>query len=1102
MPQKKNFKDKSHQKRGFYLFTNLCFLHKITTFKGYLLPMKKLLLLATLGLIFSSNLSAQNEYIDFRSQTNPLYWKNRKPYSDYWQQDVHYTIKAQLNDSTDIINGQEELIYWNNSPKELNFVYFHLYNNAQTKDSYLADLYKNNHYHLKFNEYRKDGLGTEVTQIRDGNNVLKTELDNTVLKVYLNKPLKSGESITFDIDFKTYFAKEVIRNRMKLFNAFGYKHYDVTHWYPRISVYDRKQGWDTDQHMDHEFYGDFGSFYVEFTLPNHYVLDATGILQNEDEVLPDTLRQKLDLSNFANKPWNSPPSTIIKRNGTTKTWKFSAVNVHDFALTADPTYRIGEHMWQGVKCVALVQEPHAAGWQNCPQYISKVLDINSYNIGPYHYPKMICADAQDGVEYPMLTLDGGFDPSYRDLLIHEITHNWFFGMVGNNETYRAFLDEGFTQFYTADTYQFIDGPNMIELQPKSKYVRRFTEQNRVMDSEIYNGYMNAVTVRGEEVTLNTHSDDYNGGIRHGGGYGAVYNKTATMLKNLEYVLGRALFDKCMQHYFNQWKFAHPYPEDFRNSIIQYSGVDLNWFFDQWIETTKKIDYKIGKIKKGEKLGEYFIKFKRKGDMQMPIDFTVLDKNDSAYHYYIPNTWFEKPVKANVLPRWIGWGKVRPTYTAKVQLNDKLKNVIIDPSRRLADVNMMNNTKHERVHITFDSKIYNPLNWKHYEMKARPSLWYNGYDGLKVGAHLNGGYMNTIHVFDATAWFSTGLGQAYLDSNITKNNYNTFSFLLNYKTSTSHFIKKSAVYATLKSLDGLESGLIGFEKKSNNDKNKIYIQYKAMVRDLPRDLVYLINQNEWQIQKLNSYINVGIEHTYNYQRGIGVMNLNLRASALTKDYDYSSLQYSVVNKNDLGKININTRFFAQLGFGSKLADESMLFAAGANPEELMDNKYTRSNGFIPTKWGDYGTTTNHFTSGGGLNLRGYSGYVLATTDNDGFVFFNYKGTTGISANAEIEFGKLFSFMTIKRVNNTLKINPYVFADAGSINTNSPEKALSMSNIMADAGAGVALSIYKWGPLNGLKPLTVRCDFPIFINRLPFAEKDYVQLRWMIGINRAF
>ncbi|MCD6017781.1 MAG: hypothetical protein K0S53_902 [Bacteroidetes bacterium] len=1064
--------------------------------------MKKQFLLLILSILSVSELTSQNEYVDYRSQTNPLYWKNRKPFADYWQQDVHYTIKAYLNDTTDIITGHEELTYWNNSPKELYFVYFHLYNNAQTKDSYLADLYKNNNYRLKFNKHRKDGKGTEVVNIKSGTTELKTELDNTVMKVYLERPLKPGESITFDIDFKTYYAKEVIRNRMKMYNAFGNKHFDVTHWYPRISVYDRKMGWDTDQHMDHEFYGDFGSFYVEFTLPNNYVLDATGVLQNEKEVLPDSLRQKLDLANFAKKPWNSPPSTIVKRDGTTKTWKFSALNVHDFALTADPTYRIGEYMWQGVKCVALVQEPHAAGWQTCPLYIAKVLDVNTYNIGPYHYPKMICADAQDGVEYPMLTLDGGYDPNYRDLLVHEMTHNWFFGMVGNNETYRAFLDEGFTQFYTADTYQFIDGPNKIEQQPKSKYVRRFTEQNRILDDQIYNGYMNAVTVRGEEVTLNTHSDDYNGGIRHGGGYSAVYTKTAAMLKNLEYVLGRSLFDKCMQHYFYQWKFAHPYPEDFRNSIIQYSGVDLNWFFDQWLETTKKIDYKIGRVKRGKQKGEYFIKFKRKGDMQMPIDFTVLDKNDSAYHYYIPNTWFEKPVKSNVLPRWIGWGKVKPTYIAKVQISGKLKNVIIDPSRRLADVDMLNNVKHHRVNVTFDSKIYNPLDWKHYEMKARPSLWYNGYDGVKIGAHLNGGYMNTKHVFDVTAWFSSGLGQAYLDSADKINNYNIVSFLLNYKTSTAKFIKKSNIYMTLKSLDGLESGLVGFEKKSNNDKNRIYIQYKAMVRDMPNDLVYLINRSEWQIQKMNSYLNAGIDHNYNYHRGSGFMNLNMRASALTRDYDYSNLQYTAINKNDLGKININTRVFAQLGFGTKLADESMLFAAGANPEELMENKYTRSMGFIPPEWGEYGAMTNHFTSGGGLNLRGYSGYVLAATDESGFIVSNYKGTTGASVSAEIEFGELFSFMNIKRLNNTIKINPYLFGDAGTINTNLPTKATVMSDIIADAGVGVAVSIQKWGPLYGLKPLTIRFDMPLFINRLPFAEKDYFQFRWMVGINRAF
>lgn len=1047
-------------------------------------------------------LYSQNEYIDYRSQTNPLYWKNRKPFADYWQQDVHYNIKANLNDSTDIITGYEELTYWNNSPKPLYYVYFHLYSNAQTKDSYLADLYKNNNYHLKFGKYRQQGYGTNVEKIKSGNEELKTELDNTILKVYLSKPLMPGESVTFQIDFKTYFDKEVIRNRMKLFDAFGNKHYDVVHWYPRLAVFDRKFGWNTDQHMDHEFYGDFGSFHVEFTLPNHYVLDATGVLQNEKEVLPDTLRAKLDIRNFAKKPWNSPPSTIIKRDGTTKTWIFSAMNVHDFALTADPTYRIGEYKWNDVRCIALVQEPHCIGWQNAPIYIAKVLEVNSYNIGMYHYPKMICADAQDGMEYPMLTLDGGYDPEYRSLLIHEMTHNWFMGMVGSNENYRAFLDEGFTQFYTADTYQFIDGPNLISQPSKSKYVQRFTEQNRILDNQVYNGYMTSTIARGEEVTLNTHSDDFNGAIRHGGGYGAVYYKTATMLKNLEYVLGRALFDKCMQHYFNQWKFAHPYPEDFRNSIIQYSGIDLNWFFDQWLETTKKIDYKIGRIKKGKQKGEYLIKFKRKGDMQMPIDFAVLDKNDSAYLYHIPNTWFEKPVRTNVLPRWIGWGKVKPTYVAKVNLNAKLKNVIIDPSRRLADVDMTNNIKKHRFNITFDSKVYNPMDWKKYEFKARPSLWYNGYDGIKIGAHLNGGYMNTKNVFDVTAWFSTGFGQAYLDSTVRKNSYNIFSFILNYRTSTAKFIKKSNIYTTLKSVDGLESGLIGFEKKSNNDRSRIYIQYKAMLRDLPNDLNYLINKYEWQIQKLNSYLNVGIEHNYNYKRGTGFMNLNVRSSALTQDYDYSSIQYTAVNKNNLGKININTRVFGQLGFGTKLANESMLYAAGANNEDLMDNKYTRSMGFIPLSWGDYGVKTNHFTSGGGLNLRGYAGYLLVSQDATNYTSYNYKGMTGASANVEIEFGKLFSFMNIKKLNNTIKLNPYLFGDAGIINTNTPTNALAMSDLLADAGAGIELKIQKWGPLYGVHPLSIRFDMPVFINRLPFAEKDYFQFRWMIGINRAF
>jgi hypothetical protein len=1060
-----------------------------------------------LVLIFSflfvlANVHSQTEYSIYRSATNPLYWKNKQPDEGYWQQDVHYNIKAEINDSTDIITGTEELTYWNNGPFEISHVFFHLYSNAQTKDSYAADLYRNNDYKLHFSKYRNNNLGTTVDAISVNGQSLKTELDNTILKVYLPRSLKSGESVTFKIDFKTYFDKEVIRNRMKMFNSFGKKHYDVVHWYPRIAVIDRKFIWTTDQHMDHEFYGDFGSFYVEMTLPSEYVGDGTGTLLNEKEVLPDSLRKKLDISNFVSKPFNSPPSTVIKKDGSKKTWKFSAINVHDFAFTADPNYRISEEQWNGIRCIALVQEPHAAGWQNASKYIAKTLEVNSYNIGTYHHPKMIVADAQDGMEYPMLTLCGGFDPDYRTLLIHEMTHNWFQGMIGNNETYRAWMDEGITQFYTADSYQFIDGPISIEAQPKSKYLRKFTQPQRIVDDQIYTSYYSAVVTREEDAVLNTHGDDFNGGIRHGGGYSQSYTKTAAMLKNLEYVLGRALFDKSMQHYFNQWKFCHPYPEDFRNSIIRFSGVDLNWFFDQWLETSKVIDYKVGKIRH-KKNDVYEITFKRKGGMQMPLDFVVIDENDSARHYYIPNTWFEKPTGATTLPRWIGWGpKLKPTYTATLNIGAKVKNVVIDPSYRLADVDMINNMKRNRVNLRFDSKVYNPPDWKHYDMRIRPSIWYNGYDGLKFGVALGGDYMRKKHVFDFKGWFSSGIGQAYLDSTVRGNHYQVFSFLFDYKTSLNRRIKKTSLYVHLRSSDGLDMGILGLERKSNNDRTRFYTHIKAMLRDEERDLVYLINPKEWGYQKLNSALHVGVEHNYKYGRGSGNIALNLRAPAFTNDYDFSAATFVTVNRHDMGRININTRVFGQIGFGERMPDESMLFVAGANNEQLMDNKYTRAMGFFPPSWGGFGPVTNHFQYGGGLNLRGYAGYLLPEVNADGSLSYHYKGATGAAFNMEVEFAELFKFINPRFLNNSVKMQTYLFGDAGIINTSLPGKANVMSDVIADAGAGVSLSIVKWWKLYNIEPLTIRFDMPFFVTRLPYAEKDYVQFRWILGINRAF
>ncbi len=1025
------------------------------------------------------------------------------PYPGYWQQEVAYNIKASLDDKTDIIDGSETLTYKNNSPDPLDFVYFHLYNNAQTKGSYLEDLYQNNNLVVKFGKYQSKGLGTSVSSMTIDGQELKTELDNTILKVYLPKSLNTGESVTFKIQFKTYFDAGSIRNRMKQFNAWGFKHYDVVHWYPRISVYDRKQGWDTDQHMDHEFYGDFGTFDVSFTLPNHYIADATGTLVNREQVLPDDLRSKLDIKNFKNKPWNEKPSTIVASDGTTKTWVFTAKNVHDFALTTDPTYRIGEAEWDGIKCYAFVQEPHAAHWQNAASYTAKVIQVNSEDFGRYAYPKITVADAQDGMEYPMLTLDGGFDPDYRDLFVHEISHNWFFGMIGSNETYRAALDEGFTQFMGTWTYEKIDGRQRIRYKYKSKYVERFSEPDYVRNSEVYDGYMGDAA-RGVETNINVHSDMYNGAIRHGGGYRHVYMKTATMLYNLQYVLGDQLFQEAMQHYVKQWTFAHPYFEDFRNSIIQYTHVDLNWFFDEWMETSKTIDYGIKSVRKGKEKDEYKIKFKRYG-MQMPIDFSVIGKNDSIYSFHIPNNWFVKKTSATVLPRWIGWDKVKPTYTATVKIPSGVYDVLIDSSTRIADVNMLDNEKKFSIKYRFDSKIYNTADWTRYELFARPDIWYNGYDGVKLGINLNGHYMNYRHIVDAAIWFNMGMGQAYLDRYdfVRPSEYDLISYRLSYRTATDKFMKGSTVYLSAKALDGLRAYVAGFDRKDLSGKNKVYFYFKSMYRKDYDAIAYLLLPKEWEPNALNNTLNIGLEHTYRYKTGSGNIHVGLRSTALMSDYNYQALNATVINRTKLGKLNLNTRVVAQYGTGTNWAKESSLFLAGANPEEMMENKYTRSQGFFDPYWAKIGIQPNYFHYGGGLNLRGSAGYLAPQLTSKGTTVNTYSGQTGAAVNTELEFSGLFKIKKTNWITNTFKLVTYAFGDAGLINYNLPtETVLKMSDIRVDAGLGCAFTIKKFGVLQTVNPLTIRFDFPFFLNRKPPTEKDFVQYRFICSINRAF
>jgi aminopeptidase N len=1095
--------------------------------------MKRFLQILILALFPFTDSSAQFPLPEnnYRTTNNPHYWGNRLPYCGYWQQDVHYEIDARIDDTTDIIHGNfYRLTYWNNSAHSLNELYFHLYQNAFQPHSYYHLLNLENNIVVKFGKYEEQGLGTVIEDLRVNGEKVNLSLDNTVLKVALNSPLKSGDSLTVTCRFKTYFDKGTMRRRMSLYEVQGGKHYNGVHWYPTICVYDRKFTWHTDQHLDKEFYNNFGTFDVRLTFPQEYIVEATGTLVNRQEAMPDSLREKLDFKNFKEKPKDNNISVIIPREfGKTKTWQYHAENVHNFAFTADPTYRIGEVNWKGIRCIALAQEQNVYGWLQSPWFTAQVIRVYSTDFGMYEWPKIIVADAKDGMEYPMITLDNGMYPYHQGLLAHEVGHMWFYGMVGSNETYRAFLDEGFTQFLTVWAMDRIVGEKR-QRKLNKKFFDKYLDSSWTRYESLYYPYINHV-ITGYDEPLNTHSSGFHGAIRHGGNYGLVYYKTGVMLYNLRYVLGDTLFQNAMKHYIRKWKFCHPYPEDFRDAITEYTQTDLNWFFDQWLETTKYIDYSIedvNRISNKKLLGEYKNKieikqgktyysvvFKRKGRMEMPLDFVVHTENGRTYKYTIPNRWFSKSDSGLiVLPKWYGWDILQPTYEAIIEIdeNDKIESVRIDPDLYLADIDLTNNKKGGGSIRTFqlEHHVPNTLTWDKQRNFWRPDIWYNRFDGIQVGPHFEGRYLNK-YSYSASAWFNTGLGQ-YRKDGEKENGYQHVAFNFLYERNTNRFWHYSKINTQLYYNAGIWKAEWGFDKtfRRQDIKNprfsKVFIKSKYLINDLSfRE--YLLYPEQWGPSRpgipddnfINAVIDLGYYRRYAYTSGNGDFTITLRTPSLGSDYNYGYLNLNSINRINFKKFEIKSRVFGQVGIGD-FPFESSLCLAGANPEAYIDHRITYASAFVPLSWTGYGTNPNHFHYGGGLNLRGYSGYLAPEiTDLDGFSFisFSYFGKSGASYNLEIDFDK-FIKLPPKGLTKNLHLDIYLFSDAGIIGYEAANRS-NFGKVRMDAGLGSTLQL-KFSPYD-IKPVVIRFDMPLFLNTPP-ATEDYFQFRYVVGINRAF
>ena len=1029
----------------------------------------------------------------YRSSENPDYWKNRKPDASYWQQDVHYKIKASIDAQTDILSGTEELTYFNNSPDTLYVVYFHLYQNAFRPNSDLAKLYEKGGRKAEYGHYEKEGKNIEILKISSSNVLLQTSVNGTIQKVWLNKPLLPNQSATFLIEFKTYFDREASWRRMSCYVHNGQIHYNGAHWYPRISVYDRKFGWTADQHLGHEFYGDFGLFEVELDFPDNFIVGATGFLENRNEVLPTDFLNKIRISNSSGK---------IESNGMDgkgrKNWKYTACNVHDFAFIADPSFRLDlfEITLPSGKVVenwAYVMAENAPLWKDAAYISAKIIEHYSKLFGEYAYNSMIVADARSGMEYPMLTMNSGNSPDYAYIFAHEIGHNWFFGALGSNETYRAFMDEGFTQFLTVHGLEELQKSMPISSKQVKKCLCSDYQPLPVRYTAVFQRYLSNAQKEGGQ-QLNTHSDNFNTGDTYGNAYRQTYYKGAVMLYNLQYVLGDSLFYAAMQNYFNQWKFCHPYPEDFRNSIIHFTKVDLNWFFDQWLETKKTIDYSVVRVKRKMGTNDYSIRFKRKGEMQMPVDFTVITVDSQSFSYHIPNREFVKNTTSIVLPQWFGWDLINKTYDAKISLPERIKTVIIDTSLRLADVNMLNNYKPFDVNLRYDNGMILDEDWQHYVVDARPGIALNCYDGLKLGLHVDGNYLNFKHIFEALVLFNTTIARRD-ETPVKMRTRNVVNWRFNYETPISKYSLKTKIKLGIKNLDGLEEYKMSLVHTVGN--HSFSLQAKSMYRRDSVDFYNLIYENEWSRSTKTLYNNL-LDINYLYKNKFGQFKLGFRTSAFISSFNFLSATAEIVQNFPLKKLNLRTRIFSQISGGKSMPLESQLYFSGANPEEMMDNKFYRSAAMFPHS--DFRAQTGTFNLGGGLNLRAYNNYlsISDTLENQKFI---YRGHSGASISCELEFGKYLPVISTK-LSKYFTFNPYFFVDAGSISISDIDKKMELSKVRADAGFGFTFGIKSFGKYDKYRPLIFRLDFPLYLSNIPASQTENYMFRWVLGVNKSF
>ena len=699
---------------------------------------------------YSGKFEAMDRLLD---PPSPYRTASGAPGAEYWQQRANYKIKASIDENTNLLEGEETITYYNNSPDNLSFLWLNLEQNVNRKSNEdFGDVLggvKDSVSSLQMQYLVRPidfPAGTDILSVKDaGGKDLDYIINNTLMRINLPTALKSGENVTFSIKWKNY-----ITDRSKfLLSREGYEYFPkddnkiflLGHWFPRMAVYNDTEGWQNKQFRRlGEFALEFGDYEVELTVPSDHIVSGTGELTNVKEVLTKAQQDRLAKARksfeeilYIVTPEEAKANEIAKANGT-KTWKFSAQNVRDVAFASSRKF-----IWDAmavklptntVLAMSFYPDEGMPVWhEESTNAIKQAIEV--YSEATFDYPYPVCSSVNTsniGMEFPMISFNGGrpingqiSEQARRGMtstIVHEVGHNWFPMIVSSDERKWMWMDEGLNTFLHQRTL-----------------AERYPQWSSTRPKDI------VPFMQGDQNTLRPIMTNSDNDLLFQMGANFYQKPTVGFQMLRETIVGKELFDVAFKEYANRWKYKHPNPSDLFRTLEDGTAVDLDWFFKGWYYTTDVIDIELADVKwfqlkeeeasvertnikgKSTKISGSGKEATSNGFEDGPQEFTMLETPPQGYGQFLSRL-NEDEMKAQlsgkhiyeltlknkgglVMPVIIEWNyadgtkeiqqlpaeiwRLNEAEVKKTFMKDKeVASIVIDPDRALADVNTENN----------------------------------------------------------------------------------------------------------------------------------------------------------------------------------------------------------------------------------------------------------------------------------------------------------------------------------------------------------------------------------------------------------------------------